>query len=184
MCEKKTDLPILAIDTDGMELYDKGEEKAYLALFTAFAKEKYEVCKEKVGILGMTPQDVSDLKAADKVREELKKEGKEAICYGMGDGLEAVERASEVGKNIVVSAAALEAAKYLEKTFGTPYEIGYPAAGEQDVSLREEDDYIDLVKNGGFDIIFADTCMEKMVPNFQGIFVNTRHFAVSGRLCE
>ena len=76
MCEKKTDLPILAIDTDGMELYDKGEEKAYLALFTAFAKEKYEVCKEKVGILGMTPQDVSDLKAADKVREELKKEGK------------------------------------------------------------------------------------------------------------
>ena len=56
----------------------------------------------------MTPQDVSDLKAADKVREELKKEGKEAICYGMGDGLEAVERASEVGKNIVVSAAALE----------------------------------------------------------------------------
>ncbi|MFQ9345015.1 MAG: hypothetical protein ACLR2O_04525 [Coprococcus sp.] len=75
-----------------MELYDKGEEKAYLALFTAFAKEKYEVCKEKVGILGMTPQDVSDLKAADKVREELKKEGKEAICYGMGDGLEAVER--------------------------------------------------------------------------------------------
>ena len=78
----------------------------------------------------MTPQDVSDLKAADKVREELKKEGKEAICYGMGDGLEAVERASEVGKNIVVSAAALEVAKYLEKTFGTPYEIGYPAAGE------------------------------------------------------
>ncbi len=236
MCEKKTDLPILAIDTDGMELYDKGEEKAYLALFTAFAKEKYEVCKEKVGILGMTPQDVSDLKAADKVREELKKEGKEAICYGMGDGLEAVERASEVGKNIVVSVAALEVAKYLEKTFGTPYEIGYPAAGElvpnldyqgkkilvvhqqvmaeairqeilkrensaevqtatwfmrkkelacpQDVSLREEDDYIDLVKNGGFDIIFADACMEKMVPDFQGIFVNTRHFAVSGRLCE
>ena len=166
----------------------------------------------------------------------MKKEGKEAICYGMGDGLEAVKRASEVGKNIVVSAAALEVAKYLEKTFGTPYEIGYPAAGElvpnldyqgkkilvvhqqvmaeairqeilkrensaevqtatwfmrkkelacpQDVSLREEDDYIDLVKNGGFDIIFADACMEKMVPDFQGIFVNTRHFAVSGRLCE
>ena len=148
----------------------------------------------------------------EALEEELKKEGKEAICYGMGDGLEAVERASEVGKNIVVSAAALEVAKYLEKTFGTPYEIGYPAAGElvpnldyqgkkilvvhqqvmaeairqeilnrensaevqtatwfmrkkelacpQDVSLREEDDYIDLVKNGGFDIIFADAWME------------------------
>ncbi len=78
----------------------------------------------------MTPQDVSDLKAADKVREELKKEGKEAICYGMGDGLEAVEKAAQVSKNIVVSAAALEAAKYLEKTFGTPYETDYPAVKE------------------------------------------------------
>ena len=234
MCEKKTDLPILAIDTDGMELYDKGEEKAYLALFTAFAKEKYEVCKEKVGILGMTPQDVSDLKAADKVREELKKEGKEAICYGMGDGLEAVERASEVGKNIVVSAAALEVAKYLEKTFGTPYEIGYPLVDELvsdldyngkkvlvvqqqvmgtaireeilkqapdaqvtvaswfmmkpelrqegDLHLRDEDDYVELVEKGGFDVIYADHCMERMTPKFAGIFVDTVHFAVSGRL--
>ena len=131
MCEKKTDLPILAIDTDGMELYDKGEEKAYLALFTAFAKEKYEVCEEKVGILGMTPQDVSDLKAADKVREELKKEGKEAICYGMGDGLEAVERAAEVGKNIVVSAAALEASQISGKDLsGRRMRSDYPAAGE------------------------------------------------------
>ena len=53
-----------------------------------------------------------------------------------------------------------------------------------DMSLRDEDDYIELVQNGDFDIIFADACMEKMVPDFQGIFVNTRHFAVSGRLCE
>ena len=82
MSEKKINLPILTVDTDGMELYDKGEEKAYLELFTVFAKEKYEVCEEKVGILGMTPQDVSDLKAADKVREELKKEGKgKNTCY-------------------------------------------------------------------------------------------------------
>ena len=130
MCEKKTDLPILAIDTDGMELYDKGEEKAYLALFTAFAKEKYEVCKEKVGILGMTPQDVSDLKAADKLREKFKSQGHQAVCYGMGDGLDEVKKASSVEKNIVVSPAALECARYLEKTFGTPYEVGYPLVEE------------------------------------------------------
>ena len=47
MCEKKTDLPILAIDTDGMELYDKGEEKAYLALFTAFARKNMRYAKKK-----------------------------------------------------------------------------------------------------------------------------------------
>ena len=37
MCEKKTNLPILTVDTNGMELYDVGEEKAWLTLFKTFA---------------------------------------------------------------------------------------------------------------------------------------------------
>ena len=53
---------------------------------------------------------------------------------------------------------------------------------EEDVSLRDEEDYIELVQNGGFDIIFADDSMKPMVPGFAGEFVNTRHFAVSGKL--
>ena len=69
MCEKKTDLPVLAVNTDGMELYDGGERKAYLELFKVFAREKLPVETGRVGILGMTPQDVSDLKAAEKIRE-------------------------------------------------------------------------------------------------------------------
>ena len=32
MCEKKTDLPVLTVNTNGMELYDAGERKAYLEL--------------------------------------------------------------------------------------------------------------------------------------------------------
>ena len=51
-----------------------------------------------------------------------------------------------------------------------------------DMSLRDEDDYIELVQNGDFDIIFADGCMERMTPEFKGSFINTRHFAVSGKL--
>ncbi len=47
----------------------------------------------------------------------------QAVCYGMGDGLEEIKKASSASKNIVVSPAALVAAQYLEKTFGTPYEI-------------------------------------------------------------
>lgn len=46
-----------------------------------------------------------------------------------------------------------------------------------DVLLRDEDAYIELVQNGDFDIIFADGCMERMIPEFKGIFVDTRHFA-------
>ena len=124
-------------------------------------------------------------------------------------------------------------AKYLEKTFGTPYEIHYPLVDELipdvdytgkevlivhqqviansirkellkkgakrvqiaswfmmkpelrqegDLHLRDEDDYVELVEKGGFDVIYADHCMERMTPKFAGIFVDTVHFAVSGRL--
>ena len=233
MCEKKTDLPVLAVNTDGMELYDGGERKAYLELFKVFAREKLPVETGRVGILGMTPQDVSDLKAADKLREKFRERGQRAICYGMGDGLDEVKKASSVEKNIVVSPAALECARYLEKTFGTPYEVGYPLveelvpdmeyagkkilivqqqvmAGsiraelrkrggdgkitvaswfsmekdlleEGDVSLRDEEDYMDLVEKGRYDVIFADPCMKRMAKTFSGVFVDAVHFAVSGK---
>lgn len=233
MCEKKTDLPVLAVNTNGMELYDAGERNAYLELFKAFAREKLPVEAGKRGVLGMTPQDVSDLKAADKIREKFRTRGQRAVCYGMGDGLAEVKKASSAEKNIVVSPAALECARYLEKTFGTPYEVGYPLAEELvpdmdyagkkilivqqqviagairdelrkrgadgeitvaswfsmekdlleegDVSLRDEEDYMELAEKGGYYVIFADPCMKRMTKAFSGVFVDTVHFAVSGK---
>ena len=271
MLAKKTELPVLTVNTDGMELYDRGEEKAYLVLFGRFAGENVDVepgniektqtaesCdgkrngknedvsvdiedRPRVGIIGMTPQDVSDLKAAEKIRKLYADQGLRAVCYGMGDGLEEVKKASLTVKNVVVSPAALKAAQYLQKKFGTPYEIAYPLAPElvpemdyrgkkilivqqqvianavrkeiekrtgekeaittatwfmrkeeiltdlnvdaaDDISLKEEDDFISLVEKEGYDVIFADPCMERMIPGFEGIFIPLTHFAVSGKL--
>lgn len=271
MLAKKTELPVLTVNTDGMELYDRGEEKAYLALFGRFAGENVDVEPEniektqtaescdgkrngknedvsvdiedrpRVGIIGMTPQDVSDLKAAEKIRKLYADQGLRAVCYGMGDGLDEVRNASLAAKNVVVSPAALKAAQYLQKKFGTPYEIAYPLAPElvpemdyrgkkilivqqqvianamrkeiekrtgekeeittatwfmrkeeiladlrvsaaDDISLKEEDDFISLVGKDGYDVIFADPCMERMIPEFEGIFIPLTHFAVSGKL--
>ena len=53
---------------------------------------------------------------------------------------------------------------------------------EGDLHLRDEEDYIKLVENGDFDVIYADHCMERMTPKFTETFVDTVHFAVSGRL--
>ena len=143
MCEKKTDLPILTVDTNGMELYDAGEEKAWLALFKTFAgkKESFSATKEqgrnrKTGVLGLTPQGVSDLNVPGKLRNLAERtlvdgqESEEYICYGMGAGIDEIKEADSVDRNLVVSPAALATAKYLEKTFGTPYEVGYPLALE------------------------------------------------------
>ena len=234
MSEKKTDLPILTVDANGMDLYDEGEEKAWLALFQTFATEEYPADENRIGILGMTPQDISDLDAADRIRKKFQDAyGQRAVCYGMGDGLTEVRKASSVCRNIVVAPAALKTARYLEKTYGTPYEVGYPLVEDlipdmdysgkkilvvhqqviadsirrelkkrgaeevqnaswfmmkkelkeqQDVFLRDEDDYTDLVKNNDFDLIFADAAMKPMTP--KGRFINVRHFAVSGRLAE
>ena len=247
MLSKKTDLSVLTVNTDGMELYDKGEEKAYLTLFEKFSdkNEESEGMNDKdrprIGIIGMTPQDVSDLKAADKIRKVYADQGMRAICYGMGDGLDEVRNASLAAKNVVVSPAALKAAQYLQKKFGTPYEIAYPLASElvpevnyqgkkilivqqqvianavrkeiekrtgekeaittatwfmrkeeiltdlnvdaaDDISLKEEDDFISLVEKEGYDVIFADPCMERMIPGFEGTFIPLTHFAVSGKL--
>ena len=99
MSEKKIKLPILTVDTDGMELYDKGEEKAFAELFKTFAIEKYPVEERRIGVLGMTPQDVSDLAAADKIRALYQqKYDLQAVCYCMGDGLEEIREASSVSK--------------------------------------------------------------------------------------
>ena len=84
---EETDLPVLAVNTNGMELYDAGERKAYLELFKAFAREKLPVEAGKTGVLGMTPQDVSDLKAADKIRENSVPEDREQSATEWETGL-------------------------------------------------------------------------------------------------
>lgn len=135
MCEKKTNLPILTVDTNGMELYDVGEEKAWLTLFKTFAGKDAASQKEaseeddsskkmKIGVLGLTPHDVSDLNIEEKFRKS-ENENTHYICYGMRAGIDKVKTAGSADKNLVVAPAALETAKYLEKEFGTPYEVGY-----------------------------------------------------------
>ena len=140
MCEKKTNLPILTVDTNGMELYDVGEEKAWLTLFKTFAGKEVASQKEaseeddsskkmKIGVLGLTPHDVSDLNIEEKFRKS-ENENTHYICYGMRAGIDKVKTAGLADKNLVVAPAALETAKYLEKEFGTPYEVGYPFVDE------------------------------------------------------
>lgn len=140
MCEKKTNLPILTVDTNGMELYDVGEEKAWLTLFKTFAGKEVASQKEaseeddfskklKIGVLGLTPHDVSDLNIEEKFRKS-ENENTHYICYGMRAGIDKVKTAGSADKNLVVAPAALETAKYLEKEFGTPYEVRYPFVDE------------------------------------------------------
>ncbi len=129
MLEKRIDLPVLTVDTDSTKLYDSGAEKAYLELFQTMATEKLPIRPGRIGVLGATPQDLSDLKASEKIRA-ASPDSAEVVCYGMGSGLNEVREASAAERNLVVAPCAIKAAQYLQQTFGTPYEVGCPLATE------------------------------------------------------
>ena len=255
MSEKATGLTILSIDTDGMHWYDRGAEKAFEALFKTFCRdrnedpEQYKDSKQndhqiqndpsalyagtpKIGVLGATPLDLNDTKAADRLRRKILEEtGKTAVCYGMGASLEDVRRAAGVSENLVVSPAGLSTAVWMEKKFGIPYRADLPLAEEylpeedlsgkkilvvhqqvmadslrrrleakgaahvdcatwfmlkkelgrqEDIRLKEEEDFTDLVREGGYDLILADQALRPLVPDYQGAWIHVPHFAVSG----
>lgn len=246
MAEKKIDLPILTVDTAGMELYDVGEEKTWHSLFRTFARETLPVEEGTIGIIGATPLEIHCMDAPEQLEQILKADGwKQVYCYGMGAGIDRVKAASSVAKNLVIAPSGLKAARYLEQKFGTPYEIGYPAAEkllaeklavqglsvrdlagkkilimhqqvlanaireeirkesggkqtdctvatwfmlkkelkeEQDLYLTEEDEFTEQIQKESYDVIIGDDILRNALPDFQGIYVNLPHFAVSGKV--
>ena len=53
-----------------------------------------------------------------------------------------------------------------------------------DRRLTGEEDFVELVRAGGFAVIAADPAFRRLVPEFAGEFVDFPHFAVSGTLTE
>ena len=50
-----------------------------------------------------------------------------------------------------------------------------------DVSLKEEDDWLQLVREGDFDLIIADELLGQAVPDYKGRFIPLNHFPISGK---
>ena len=137
MAEKKTGVPCIAVNAIGTRYYDEGESDTWDQLFREFAgvEEKADETESGtqgfVGVIGATPLETG-YSSAEPLKEGLKRYGIEnSVIYSMGTGLDEVRNAGKAKKNLVVSAAGLKAAKYLEEKFGTPYEVGYPFIPEQ-----------------------------------------------------
>ena len=100
MGEKRTGLPVLAVEAKGTGDYDVGEEDAYLQLFRTFATERISAEPGTLGVLGATPLELSRADA-HSVTKALKAQGWESVwCYGMGTGLDQVRRASQAERNL------------------------------------------------------------------------------------
>lgn len=51
---------------------------------------------------------------------------------------------------------------------------------EGDFRIREEQDFFDIIQNGGYDVIIADGSFRKAARGFGGRYMDMPHFAVSG----
>ena len=113
MAENSIGIPVLTVDTDGMQLYDTGASKAYLELFKCFTEENNTVEKGRIGVIGATPLDIPADTGVALINERLKAEGWEKICcYGMGGNIDDIKTAAAVEKNIVISPCGIAAAKW------------------------------------------------------------------------
>lgn len=129
LMEKDFGRCVIPIETNGMDLYDKGQELAYLQLFREFiGSEKTMLPKAyDVAIIGATPLDMCAVEDADEMKEILGEQGRfSVVCYGCGDDISAIATAHKVGKNIVVSPSGLACARWMQKHYGIAYEVTYP----------------------------------------------------------
>ena len=124
-------LPVIAVDTCGWELYDIGQEKAYLQLAEIII-DKDSKLDIDVNVIGATPLDMWDYTQIEDCLEFLKRAGAKKPCvWGGNGGLKEIAAAANAKLNIAVSVSAIRVVKTLKKKYGTPYLIGYPLGEKQ-----------------------------------------------------
>ena len=127
MIESRTGIPALGFATTGMNTYIHGASMAFKALAERFVEETPRTLDKTVNILGLTPLDFSVNGTDRSIAAFLEDRGWRVLSrWAMGDTLENIARSGGAHMNLVVSASGLEAAKVLQRRFGTPFVVGVP----------------------------------------------------------
>ena len=140
--EKQTGIPVFYFPTSGMHTYVKGAGMAMETIARELVPAGGESVKErkskqenslKINILGATPHDFSINSTLDFIKEFLSRHFEIISTFAMGSSIEDIQRAGEADVNLVISSVGVLAAKVLEERFHTPYVIGTPIIGFENV---------------------------------------------------
>ena len=140
--EKQTGIPVFYFPTSGMHTYVKGAGMAMETIARELVPAGGESVKErknkqenplKINILGATPLDFSINSTLDSIKEFLSQHFEIISIFAMGSSIEDIQRAGEADVNLVISSVGVLAAKVLEDRFHTPYVIGTPSIGFENV---------------------------------------------------
>ena len=126
LVQKKTGKPAMSFCTKGTALYDKGIAMALLELAKTFLPERrVEIVPNSVNLLGATPLDITSRKNIEVICELLEKEGFSVqSVWAMGNNLEKIKGSLSAQCNVVLTASALETARYLKENYDMPYVLG------------------------------------------------------------
>ena len=138
------------VETNAMHDYTKGAGSAFeqmaKMLFDSAVKAppirpEADGGRLRVNVIGMTPLDFTVRSDAYRLRELLEKEGFEVVSvWALGDSLAQLKASLQADVNLVVSSTGIDAARWLEETFGIPYTAGIPVGAFSKVlfqSLRQ-----------------------------------------------
>ena len=140
--KKQTGIPVFYFPTSGMHTYVKGAGMAMETIARELVPAGGESVKErknkqenplKINILGATPLDFSINSTLDSIKEFLSQHFEIISIFAMGSSIEDIQRAGEADVNLVISSVGVLAAKALEERFHTPYVIGTPIIGFENV---------------------------------------------------
>ena len=141
LIEDRTGIPTFGFQTSGMATYQRGARQAFAGIAERFCPEavkKAAIDRKSVNLLGVTPLDfsvVGNVEALYAFCEEA--DLSVHTCWAMGNSLEQLTTAGEADVSLVVSSIGLDAAKVLQKKYGTPYVVGLPIGPSATVRLTE-----------------------------------------------
>ena len=268
MCEKKFDLPTIAIETYGMGYYDTGAELTYMTLIKALEKGTFDPAFEQqglpkpsefcqnlrknpperdwfevhtVGVLGATPLDLLGLDGAELQRARIAEvyTGATVKTFGMDSGLFDLLTLFTADRHVVIAPSGLKSARYLEQHYGIPFEAEYRVGDEVlegifrevtdimlpgeayvlvlheqlvgnglrgilpfrttvgtffeldeelaepgDVKFEGEDEFLEFVRNGNFNVILGDPMYKMALKWWNGLFLPLPQYSVSGEAHE
>lgn len=99
--------------------------------------EKAKHKKYKINILGATPLDFSVNSTIDSIKEFLGKYFDIISTFAMGSSIEDIQKAGQADVNLVISSVGVPAARVLEERFHTPYVIGTPIRGFENIIVEK-----------------------------------------------
>ncbi|MBR2810068.1 MAG: hypothetical protein IKD69_01690 [Solobacterium sp.] len=134
LLERKTGIPVLPVETDGLQSYIGGASKAAIAFLNRFADRNVMKKERSINLLGVTPIDFSSDENVDALKKVFTDAGYDVNCImGMHSSFEEWQNAWAANVNVAVSAIGRNIAEKMKM----PYVEGTPIGSHMTEKLLE-----------------------------------------------